>query len=263
MVQRRNKRNQRKNHTATRSAISRISTGVPVSKRNVPRDPPMLPHVLAYPVRTRFLLFSRNSTNQVGYAVQLGGLPTAPNSVFHYFNPLTGVISNSGGLTYNEIFTAAAMRLFGVDVTTDPGGANFVTTDYAIQKTTLYGPTIDVEGNILLTVDFGGDVPGFVGRDSGAKNKRAVVSVSPPRLSWRKLVVGDTSPAINYNTGLLRAPNADNSGINFPTQYIGSQAWPIGVLDITVLVRRSVISDVSSLSNRSTDTVFTSEDLEV
>lgn len=264
MVKRRNTRRKRQNHSATRSSLARIATGVPVSRRNVPRDPPMLPHVLAYPVRTRFLILMVQSANQAGYSVQLPGIPTGAATVRHYFSPTSGAFSNSGGLTFNEVFVAAAMRLYGVDITADPGGANFVTTDFAIQKVTYYGTqdqTYDGP-NVMLTVDFGGDIPGFVGRDSSSRNSRAVVSATPPRLSWRKVITGDMTPVINYNTGVNRSPLADNSGVAFPTQFVSVQNWPIGVLDVTVLVRRSVISNASSsLGTRAADTSFSSEEI--
>jgi len=261
MVQRRRQGGKRKNASATRSAISRVASGVPISKRNIPRDPPMLPHVLAYPVRTRFLLRQTQNTSAVGYAVFLSGTPTGLNYINHYFNPTTGVTASSGGLSFNEVFTAAAMRLFGVDVTADPGGANFVTTDYAIQKVVMYGPSNSNRegGDIMLTIDYGGDIPGFVGRDSPARNRRAAVSSTPPRLSWRKLLVNNQTPVLNYSTGASQSPLANNSGVPFPTSFISSQNWEIGVIDVTVLVRRSVITDSFSALKRATDTVFTSD----
>jgi len=197
------------------------------------------------------------STNQSGYSVVLAGLPTGINAVNHFFNPTTGNLTNSGGLTYNELFTAAAMRVYGVDVTADPGGANFVTSDFAITKVTLYGPadqTYDGSG-IQLSVDFGDDIPGFVGRDSAARNRRAVVSASPPRLSWKRITQGSMVTAVSWNTGLLRSPLADNSGTNFPTAYIETTKWPIGILDVTILVRRAA-SSASSTLKRATDTTF-------
>jgi hypothetical protein len=202
------------------------------------------------------------SSSQAGYAVFLAGTPTGANTIAHYFNPTSGSITNSGSLTYNEVFTAAAMRLYGVDVTADPGSANFVTTDYAIQKVVLYGAADSSYSSemITLTVDFGGDIPGFVGRDSPARNRRAVVATSPPRLSWRKIRTGEQLPAINYNTGIARSPLANNSGVNFPTSYIEVAAWPVGILDVTVMVRRSVISDSSSFQKRAADTTFSNSD---
>lgn len=262
MVKRRNKNANRQKPRAASTAIARIATGVPVAKRRVPRDPPMLPHVLTQSVRTRYDLRLVQSNNSVGYSVVLGSLPTSPNIIFHYYNPTSGLFSSTGGLTYNEIFTAAAMRIYGVDVTANPGGANFQTTDFAITKVTFYGPPEpSYDGNsISLTVDFGEDIPGFVGRDSSSRNQRAVISTSPPRLVWRKLVQNENAPALSYNNGVARSPLANNSGQNFPSAFIAQQqVWPSGVLDITVMLRRSVIASNTSTFARAEDTKFSDD----
>lgn len=235
--QRRVKRN-RKNSLPIKRELALLRTGIPVSRRNVSRDPPMLPHVLAYPVRVRFGVNMYNTTNTQGYSVNLGGTPTAPNSITINANLMGSGLSNQTstvGLSFNQVFVAAAMRLFGVDVSVDPSGANYVTTDYAIMKVTAYGPdqTSFSSPSIGLSVDVGGDVPGFSGRDSSSKNGRAVVSFSVPRLSWQKI---ESSSVFNFLSYTF------STSVALPNNLQSNVYIPLGVIDLTVMVRRSVLT---------------------
>jgi len=235
--QRRVKRN-RKNPLPVKRELALLRTGIPVSRRNVPRDPPMLPHVLAYPVRIRFGVNLYNTTSSQGYTVNLAGTPTAPNSIVINAN-LSGSVNQNQtttvGLTFNQVFVAAAMRVFGVDVSVDPTGANYVTTDYAIMKVTAYGPdqTNFSSPNIGLSVDVGGDIPGFSGRDTSSKNGRAVVSFSVPRLSWQKIVSSSVFSFLSYTF---------STAVAIPMSVQTNVQIPVGIIDLTIMVRRSVLT---------------------
>jgi len=256
MVKQRRGTGNRRRPARPRGAITRVALGVPMSQKRYPRDPPPLPHVIAYPVRVRFLLQAMNSTSQTGYDVQLSGVPTGANSIQLFYNLSTGAYTGACGLTLNELFVAAAMRIFGVDVTADRQSANYINTDYAIQKATFYGTenaTYTTSG-IELAIDFGNSIPGWVGRDSPGKNSRAVVSCKPPRLSWEKIDENRLVRSISLNTGTRNLPA-------FSSNISSGQRFPLGVFDATVLVRRSVLVDTGTTRDAGhTRTYFVDDD---
>jgi hypothetical protein len=188
-----------------------------------------------------------------GFSVDLAPVPQGANTILLYYNPNTGVHANIGGLTFNEIFVAASMRLYGVDVTANTSSPNFLSTEFAMQKIVLYGTdnaTYNSSG-VLLQVDFGGDIPGFIGRDSGSRSQRAVVAASPPRLSWQGLAAPTVAQVqcISVNLGVAFIP---------PNSATFSR-MPAGTLDITVILRRSVIVLGNTPMIRAAETTFGKE----
>lgn len=238
MVKRRRNRNNRKVSSGTRGAIARVSTGIPISRKVVSADPPMLPHVLAYPVRIRFNVVATHSNTITGYSVQLAGTPISSNTIRLWYNAATpgSYPTQVFGLTAAQIFVAAAMRVYGVDVTVDTTGANYVTTEYAVQKVTAYGPENRARpsSSITLSLDFGSDIPGFVGKDSASGMRRAVVSASPPRLSWQAI-----TNSMNHMASLDIGTFEHVYEPNAPTTF--NLAYPCGTLDFSVIVRRGAI----------------------
>lgn len=248
MVKRPRRSTVRRKPNRSSTSIARISTGVPVTTRRLRSDPPPLPHVVAYPVRTRFMLVVRATASGGGTTnVILSSTPYGPNNVFFDFTSagISG-LSPSVTLSYNEVFTAAAMRLFGVDVTADTSSANFVLTDYAIQKVVLYGSDNDqaLSRDLVLSAEFGSDIPGFIGRDAGNRMSRPVVGATPPRLSWRKIIQNDSKICFNIGVNLMTSQflvdfRANNNPI------VNGMSWHYATLDVTVLVRRSFITPPS------------------
>jgi hypothetical protein len=192
-----------------------------------------------------------STTSSQGYTVSLAGTPTGPNAI-----NIAANLSGSGnsnqtitvGLTFNQVFVAAAMRIFGVDVSVDTSSANYITTDYAIMKVTAYGPdqTNFSSQNIGLSVDVGGDVPGFSGRDTSSKNGRAVVSFSVPRLSWQKIVSSSVFAFLSYTI---------STALAIPNTIQGNTSIPVGTIDLTVMVRRSVITQSNASAAAATNFV--------
>lgn len=238
MVKRGRRKTNRRNSPKSRSEITRIGFGVPVSQKRVSPDPPMLPHVLAYPVRIRFNAYLQRSMSGSGFVVQLANTPTAANTILIYYHPQTMVYSSVIGLDFNAVFVAAAMRVYGVNPGNDLTGANYLTSEFALQKVTAYGSDnrIHTTTGILLSVDFGGDIPGFVGRDSGGANRRPVISARPPRLSWQKFAPNNSRAFMTLNIGTVRLPEGGSDDLRVP----------IATVDFSVIVRRSVIMQDNS-----------------
>lgn len=245
MVKRRNSRPNRKKPSRTRSTVARVATGIPVSKRRENPDPPMLPMVLAFPTRIRFSINQRHSNTVTGYTVYLPTTPTSQGEIDIWYNAILATQpTNAIGLTVDQICHAAAMRVFGVDVTTDTTSANYVTTEYAIQKVVVYGSENRVRPTtgIILACDFSADIPGFVGRDTGGVNRRPVVAVTPPRLTWLTFN-GSQNHILSVNVGGVdrhlepQAPNSLDLLVSVAT------------LDISIIVRRGAVTQVPVAAN--------------
>lgn len=250
MVKRPRRIANRRKSSRVNSAVARISTGVPTTSRRIPPDPPALPHVISYPVRVRFNINARSTVSGAGATtVVLSSTPYSANNIYYDYTASGAIwVNPSVTLSFNELFTAAAMRIFGVDVTADVTSANFVLTDYAIQKIVLYGSDNDqaLTRDLVLSVEFGDDIPGFIGRDSGNRMSRPVVGATPPRLSWRKIIQNDSkicaNAALNMGTPSYLTEFRSNGALN-PT---ANSYWQCGTLDATVLVRRSFITPPSA-----------------
>lgn len=193
-----------------------------------------------------------------GYQVTLGGTPRSPNLLVYSFIPAgTLSLSPTASLTFNEIFYAAAMRTFGVNVAGAQTSDNYMFTEFAIQKVIHYGSDNEqaLSRDINLGVDYGDDIPGFFGRDSGNRKSRPVIGCSPPRLAWRKIIAGDVRACVSVaqNLGMPEFLNAFRA--NGSQQPATSTTYDIGTIDISVLVRRSFVS-MANVAYKIADTAF-------
>lgn len=248
MVRRRQARRRRNNANNSRvtSLITRLSTGIP-SRSRVSRDPPNLPSALTIPIRIRFdIVVQQNGTSDT-FEVILPSTPAAQGQIrIKYSTSVTAsTFAASDRLVYldsDEIWYAAAMRVFGVQVDENKTSANYIHTEYALQKVSLYGGTqVSGYGTCALQVDFGSLVPGFVGRDAPGKSGRAVISCSAPRLEWRKFADRDlTSAMVRCTFSNMLLPTTGLA-------YLG-----IGTLDVTVMVRRSYVETVLTTTKTTT-----------
>lgn len=265
MVKPRRKNTNRRKSSRIVPAVARLATGVPVSLKRVPNDPPMLPHVVAYPVRVRFNVHLVAVASGTGSTVvSLSGTPYGPNAIDFNFNPVGNVaVYPSMTVTFNELFIAAAMRIFGVDISVNQTQANYMYTDFAIQKVTLYGAHNETatDRDIVLSVDFGDQIPGFIGRDSGNRRSRSVVSCAPPRLAWRKVITGDTRVSVNFAINLGTFGPLLQFRANGTNNPANQSSWNIGTLDATILVRRSFISMANTFARE--PTIIGSSDVNV
>jgi len=257
MVKSRRNQSNRRKPSRVNSKVDRISTGVPRTLRNIPTDPRTLPHCSLYPTVVRFVYLVMPST-VTGYSVSLGTSPRSPNTLQYAFTPTGAInVAPSASLTFNEIFYAASMRTFGVNVAGQQTSDNYMFTEFAIQKVLHYGSDNEqaLSRDINLGVDFGDDIPGFFGRDAGNRKSRPVVGCSPPRLAWRKIIANDNRVCVQVgqNLGIPEFLNAFRA--NGSLQPAASTAYDIGILDITVLVRRSFVS-LANTAYKLADTSF-------
>lgn len=193
-----------------------------------------------------------------GFQVTLAPTPRAPNSIYYSFVPAGALVVNpTASLTFNEVFYAAAMRTFGVNVASQETSDNYMFTEFAIQKVLYYGSDNEqaLSRDIHLGVDYGDDIPGFFGRDSGNRKSRPVVGCVPPRLAWRKIIAGDVRACITVGQNLGTPEFLNAFRANGSQQPANSTTYDIGLIDITVLVRRSFVS-MANVAYKLADTTF-------
>lgn len=236
MVKQRNRNRNRRRNNTTASQLSKLATGVPVSRRLVSADPPMLPVGQLFSPRIRFVIVQRSEQGESGYKIILPSIPYDMGKIALYFDPKLTWFTRSAALTLNEIFVATAMRVYGVDVTANTGSANYMHTEYAIKKITFYGTDDRARPppSIRLTADVG-TLPGFVGVDSGNANRRAVVCCTFPRLVWLRIEKDNDHGSVGLDIGELpflgHIPDVTGSS---------KLSAPAGIVDFSMMMRRSV-----------------------
>jgi len=185
MVRQRRPRRNRRVAPRSRNAIARIASGLPFKPRRVRSDPPEMPVALTQSLRLRFNIVAAYVPDASGkYNISIASTPLTPNCVFLNFGVQNGAIATAFELTQKDLVMALFMSLYGVEFKTSTGDINVNATEMALQKVTLYGPSEGLSSReISLQVDFGGS-PGYVARDIGDRNRRAVISARSPRQTW-------------------------------------------------------------------------------
>jgi len=214
--------------------ISRSKTGIPYQSRT-PHDPPSVSHSLLKNIRVRCVV------NIQAWPTPLGPiliLPTDPVDTFEvrvHYDP--NRISNQDkfwSYTYNDIFRAAAIRLYGYDIYDGiTHNYNVDNTEFALQSVTLYGTEQRIQlstDSYRLNVDFGYTIPGFTGRAHGGADSRATITTSAPRLVWSKIDFSETKiPAVTCASAFSLLPVKD---------IIIDDLLQAAIVDFSVWIRR-------------------------
>lgn len=207
--------------------ISQVSSGIPITKKRVSGNPPVINEVSSQTVRVAFQVSVSVADKASPFSVVIADHPTQNNE-------LQLVTTNSRDtlvfyLDLDEIYQAAYVRVFGQKPSDQ--SPNTIGTEVALQSVTFYGPL--GSGTIKMGVDFGPGLPGAIASDGGTMSSRPVVRVSTPRLHWDRLhsvKAGDAAVGMWIY------------GFNPPGNHLGAGANNYvcqGRIDCVVAVRRS------------------------
>jgi len=260
MVRQRRARRNRRVPSRPRTAVARIANGLPFKPRRVRSDPPEMPVSLTQSLRLRFNIVAAYVPAASGkYTIVIAKTPLSPNCVFLQFGVQNGAIASAFELKQNDVVMALFMALYGVQYKSSTTDVNVLSTEFAIQKVTLYGPSDGLSSReISLQVDFGGS-PGFIARDIGDRNKRAVIAARTPRMTWYYCSSAD-STFLRADMGTLRNPMLEATAGAAPPKDWASEGnvvrWDAGCLDISLCVRRAFVPKLSTAPERSAATSY-------
>lgn len=259
MVQRRRPRRNRRRNPRLRSEIARVASGLAYRPRRVRTDPVPMPVSLTHSTRVRFNVVHQYSKSSGGkFAIELANTPYASNNIYLYYQFSNGKIARTFDVKYSDIALAACMSLYGVDVSKSADGVNYLSTEMCINKVVLFGANDRTNSSeISLQVDFGGSAPGFTGRDTGDLNRRAVVAAASPRAMW--VFVSKTAGVFcRCDVGLQRNPLFEK---DIPQDWQASPNmtnFESGVLDVSVVLRRSWVNSLNTAPKAAAETKFVS-----
>lgn len=221
------------------SSLRQVSSGIPITKQ-LRGDPPPLNLVDSTSIKVRFCVNLQLASATADFNVHLATTPIEQNVCT--FTAPTSMRTFTGYLSFSEIAQAAAVRHYGA--IPPAGSLNSTATEYSISIVRLFGPPFS--GVIRLGFDPGLGLPGAYASDIGTASNRPAVVVKAPRLFWRRadgtdedtvsIWFADMSPPASY--GLLASGSTATI----------SNLYQIGVLDITVSMRRSAFAVPGSLT---------------
>lgn len=251
MARNKSKRKSNRNNAPTKAnhrKVDRLFSRIPVTRRLRSSDPPVLPtHIdMAIKVRYPVVYAGDAATSPTSYAVITPSSAGSLGAVNVYYEEgATGVRGSATirnlAIDADELFDAAAMRLFGTLMSSAVGAAPALrlVTEFAIQSVSLYGPIEPHESDsVRLQVDFGDGMPGAVIQDSSNRLNRAAVSASTSQMVWRRY--GVTSATDGSVVATLSIPVGASGSAVDPVRNIN-----MGILDATVHVRRAFIEVVT------------------
>jgi len=240
MVRQRRSRRNRRVTPRPRNANARIASGLPYKPRRVRTDPPEMPIALTQSMRLRFNISAAfDKANGGKFSTFIGSTPFASHNVFLLYGE-NGSTATAFELTKNDISMAAFIQLYGVPFQKKEGNVNVIATELAIEKVTYYGAISDLASReISMQVDFG-EGPGFMAKDIGDKNRRAVVTARTPKLHWF-YVTADQSVFLRADVGRIRSPMFE-IGNSMPDAFKNNSAitrFELGCLDVSICLRRA------------------------
>lgn len=210
------RRRNRKNRSTTR-----VSTGIPLTKR-IRGDPPPVNIASTQAVKVVFWIDAVSSGT---FNVKL-----AENALEYNIleMPFTG--SNTDSVAYidpQELMMATLVRAFGYQPNeSDP---TLTLSEFALQSVSFYGPI--AANSIRLGVDFGPGLPGAIATDTGTMASRPCVKVTSPRLYWTPYSFSEA----DTNTVRIEISGYQLNIGSYPTAKVGQ-------IQCTMHVRRSWFS---------------------
>lgn len=190
-------------------------------------------------VKVRFNVTMTLAKSASAFAVTVGSTPTDINVC--KFTVQTTIGTHMGYLTFSEIAHAAAVRQFGTVPTAS--SLNYTATEYAIQCVRMYGPPFP--STIRLGYDAGFGLPGVYASDIGTTASRPAIAARAPRLTWRRADGTDESTVSIWFSDLSPPQSAGAYDSSGPQNQLSYQ---IGVVDVTVLLRRAAFANAFALN---------------
>lgn len=161
--------------------IAQVSSGIPITKKRVSGNPPVINEVSSQTVRVAFNISIKVSDKSSPFTVIIGDDPQKQNKIEVVTTNTEDILTFY--LDLDEIFQAAYVRIFGQKPSDK--SPNTIGTEVAMQSVTFYGPL--GSGTIKMGVDFGPGMPGAIASDAGTLASRPVVRAVAPRLYWDRL----------------------------------------------------------------------------